>query len=61
MNSNTKNKVTSEYRSQLRYKINQNNRLKLCIENFSIISSNCVGGVITHELGKRFLSPTINL
>ncbi|WP_295729294.1 DUF1919 domain-containing protein [uncultured Limosilactobacillus sp.] len=29
--------------------------------NFSIISSNCVAGLIYHELNQRFLSPTINL
>lgn len=28
---------------------------------FSIISSNCVGGCITHDLGEKFRSPTINL
>lgn len=27
----------------------------------SIISQNCIGGVIYHDMGKRFLSPTINL
>lgn len=27
----------------------------------SIISSNCIGGIISHDLGLRFMSPTINL
>lgn len=30
-------------------------------DNISIISSNCNGGVILHDLGKRFNTPTINL
>lgn len=27
----------------------------------SIISQNCIGGVISHDLGLKFLSPTVNL
>ena len=30
-------------------------------ENFSILCSNCIGGIIYHRLNKQFLSPTINL
>lgn len=30
-------------------------------KNFSIICSNCVGGVIYNNLGMQFLSPTINM
>lgn len=30
-------------------------------QDVTILSSNCLGGVICHELGLRFLSPTINL
>ena len=29
--------------------------------DFSIICSNCAGGVISHRLGQKFLSPTVNL
>ena len=29
--------------------------------NFSIISINCLGGIISHDLNQRFLSPFINL
>lgn len=36
-------------------------RQKLQNQDFSIISSNCIGGIIYHQLGLRFLSPTINL
>ena len=35
---------------------------KLKVKSFpSIISNNCCGGVIYHDLGQRFTSPTINL
>lgn len=33
--------------------------LKNC--DFSIISNNCIAGCIYHDLGKKFLTPTINL
>lgn len=36
-------------------------RLHLQNDDFSIICSNCIGGVIYHRLGKKFLSPTINM
>ena len=35
----------------------QRNKIKQC----SIISSNCIGGILSHDLGLRFDSPTINL
>lgn len=54
-------RISKYYRSFLRRKLNQQNRSRLKNEKFSIISSNCVGGIITHELGQRFNSPTINL
>lgn len=37
------------------------NKRKLKRADISIISSNCIGGCISHDLGLRFLSPTINL
>lgn len=36
-------------------------RLRLRNKDFSIICQNCIGGVIYHNLGLPFLSPTINL
>lgn len=36
-------------------------RLRLRNRDFSIICQNCIGGVIYHNLGLPFLSPTINL
>lgn len=36
-------------------------RKRLKNDNFTIVCSNCVGGVIYNRLGKQFLSPTVNL
>lgn len=41
--------------------INQENRRKLKNHNFTIISSDCTGGTIYHDLNEKFNSPTINL
>lgn len=49
------------YREVLRRPINRENRSRLCNHNPSIISNNCNGGVIYHDLGLRFNSPTVNL
>lgn len=54
-------KISKYYRKFLRRKLNKKNQLKLNNHSFSLIASNCVGGVITHELGMRFDSPTVNL
>ncbi len=34
---------------------------KLTNHDFTIISNTCVGGVITHNVGEQFRSPTVNL
>ena len=36
-------------------------RKRLKNDHFSILCSNCIGGIIYHRLGKQFLSPTINM
>lgn len=36
-------------------------RKRLKNHNFSIICNTCIGGIIYHELGEKFLSPTINM
>ena len=33
---------------------------QLKAKNFTVISQNCIGGVLYHDLGMQFLSPTIN-
>ena len=52
------NEIGKKYRKKFR---NKKERKKLKIDNFSIISNNCIGGVIYNDLGKKFLSPTVNL
>lgn len=34
---------------------------KLKNTNFTIFSQNCVGGILYHDLGQRFMSPTVNV
>lgn len=46
---------------RLRKEINYHNRARLNNENFSVISSNCNGAFILHDLGQMFNSPTVNL
>ena len=53
-----KNKVLSNIRISLS-KVYVLKILKLS-NDISIISNNCVGGVLYHDLGWKFLSPTIN-
>lgn len=37
------------------------NRKRLLNKSFSLISNNCIGGIISHDMHLRFLSPTVNL
>ena len=54
--------ISKYYRALLRLPLNLANRKSLNNRDFSIICNNCVGGgVISHELGQRFNSPTVNL
>lgn len=45
--------INALYESILRHRLRNH--------DFSIICSNCAGGVISHRLGKAFRSPTVNL
>lgn len=40
---------------------NKFDRLRLQNKDFSIISNHCMGGIISHDLGLEFKSPTVNL
>ena len=51
-------KVGKGFRKKFRNKIESK---RLINSNFTILSNNCIGGVIYHDLGQKFLSPTINL
>lgn len=39
----------------------ENKRRRLKNKDFSILSDNCNSGIILHDLGQRFNSPTVNL
>lgn len=53
--------MSSRYRAFLRRGMNRKNRDRLNNHDFTLICNNCVGGVIYHELGEQFRSPTVNL
>ena len=36
-------------------------RKRLKNHSFSLISSNCIGGILYHDVGEQFRTPTINL
>lgn len=42
-------------------KIIEEAKNKFITRDISIISQNCIGGIIYHDMGMKFLSPTINL
>lgn len=44
-----------------RSRINKKNKKKLKNTEFSVISSNCNGGIICHDLNMKFRSPFVNL
>ncbi len=52
-----KNKIT---RARIERLISLKKR-QLIAKGFSIISQNCIGGVVYHDMGMMFASPTINL
>lgn len=37
------------------------NRKRLKNRSFSLVTNNCIGGIISHDMHLRFLSPTVNL
>lgn len=56
-----KKKITKKMRERMRKKFDLKNRKKLVNKDFTLICSNCTGGVIYHNLGLQFKSPTINM
>lgn len=42
-------------------RLNKKNRKRIRNKDISIISMNCTGGILLHDLGLKFLSPTVNL
>lgn len=51
----------NKIRELLRRHIDLRNRRELTNEDFTVLSHNCNGGVVLHDLGQQFRSPTINL
>lgn len=49
------------FAGHFRAKYLQRKRKKLTNKTVSIISNDCVGGIIYHDMNLRFLSPTVNL
>ncbi|OOH85798.1 exopolysaccharide biosynthesis protein [Pasteurellaceae bacterium 15-036681] len=52
-----KNLINRPFRTS----INQRNQKRLKNSEFSVISSNCNGALILHDLGQKFNSPFVNL
>lgn len=55
------NRLKSFVWSRNRKRICRMRRRRLKDRNVSILSMNCTGGILYHELGLQFLSPTVNL
>jgi uncharacterized protein (DUF1919 family) len=49
------------FNSKYRKKVQQDYRSRIQSAEFSIICNNCFGGILYHDLGMKFLSPTVNL
>lgn len=55
-------KIIKEIRLEIRdFLVNRKERARLTNSNFSIISSDCTGGCMYHDLREQFMSPTINM
>ena len=54
-------RIEYNFREFLRSNHDKANRKRLTNTNFSVISSNCTGAMLSHALGIRFNSPTVNL
>ena len=53
--------VTEKIRAAIRNQINRGNRKKLNNKEPSLLSSNCNGAFLLHDLGLEFRTPTVNL
>lgn len=54
-------RITNKINHYLRDSYNQKNRLRLTNTSPTVISSNCTGGFMLHDLNLRFNSPFVNL
>lgn len=58
---NVKKAIKEIAKELLRMPLKQFMRRRLKVGNARIVSSMCAGGILSHDLGLQFLSPTINL
>lgn len=49
------------FKQFMRKGLDKRNRARLTNPNPTVFASNCNGGVMTHDLGLQFRSPTVNL
>lgn len=49
------------FKQFMRKGLDRRNRMRLANPNPTVFASNCNGGVLTHDLGLQFKSPTVNL
>lgn len=61
MLSKAYNKARDTMWQQRRKMINKENQMRLKAKDTTILSSNCNGGVLSHDLGLQFCSPTVNM
>lgn len=53
--------MSHEFKQFMRKGLDKRNRARLTNPNPTVFASNCNGGVMTHDLGLQFRSPTVNL
>lgn len=54
-------KIKSAIKAIWRFPFRRIYRIKLKNKQFSLITCNCIGGVLSNDLGQQFRSPTVNL
>ncbi|MCI6995625.1 MAG: DUF1919 domain-containing protein [Eubacterium sp.] len=55
------NRIKNDVWKKEHEKLNQINRKRFHNQDVSIISMNCTGGILSHDLGIQFRSPTVNM
>lgn len=54
-------KIKNKHWQKKRIRVNAAMQERLYADDVSIISANCNGGIVSHDLGLQFRSPTVNL
>lgn len=58
---NLKNKIKGRLQEENKNFVIRKEKKRLLQREVSVISQNCIGGVFYHDMGMKFLTPTINL